>query len=97
MDIVISAESSGKHIKQLGQCVAGSTVELPKGQEAIGKRRRRDKYVSISVLCVTMHSGQHNGSCTIKELYLNLPLNVNFKANVIISQVVVLRPAVRPS
>lgn len=51
MGIVISAESAGKNIKQLGQCVARSIVELPKVQEAIGKRRRRDKYVSISVLC----------------------------------------------
>lgn len=51
MDIVISAESAGKNIKQLGQCVARSIIELPKVQEAIGKRRRRDKYVSISVLC----------------------------------------------
>lgn len=51
MGIGISAKSAGQNIKQLGQCVARSTVELPKGQEAIGKRQRRDKYVSISVLC----------------------------------------------
>lgn len=51
MGLVISAASAGKNIKQLEQCVARSTVELPKIQEAIGKRWRRDKYVSISVLC----------------------------------------------